>query len=98
MKITTEKDNLIEKMNASFKVKRYTGKYSLCRKIELITWNRRSSFYAVIEKSSSYWVDGYKVYIMQHGLIRQTMNTASYSYAKDIAESMLLRNQYYHCD
>ena len=95
MKIITQKDRRIEGLNATFPIKQYRKNNKLYRRMSLITnfgnWpKRRSSYYAVIEKSSEYWNDGYKISIMKHGLFLKTLHTASYSYAKELAENALL--------
>ena len=96
MKITTHKQRKIAELNVKFNTTRYGYEGRIYRRIEMQYddiggYGRRTShFRAIIENDSEVYNKGYTVRFYEAASLLETVDTASYSFAKDTAENMLL--------
>ena len=94
--ITTRKQRKIAERNVKFSTTRYGYEGRIYRRIEMQYddiggWGRRTShFRAIIENHSDLYNKGYTVRLYEAAALLETKDTASYSFAKDTAENMLL--------
>ena len=94
--ITTRKQRKIAERNVKFNTTRYGYEGRIYRRIEMQYddiggYGRRTShFRAIIENHSDLYNKGYTVRFYEAASLLETKDTASYSFAKDTAENMLL--------
>ena len=99
MKITTSKQRKITERNVKFSTIRYGYEGRIYRRINMDfdrfcpysgVYQTTSHFKAIIENHSEVYKKGYTVRFYEGASLLETKDTASYSFAKDTAENLLL--------